>query len=231
MSQENNSQDPAAQAAPASDNSAQAGQTNPASDTNQTPGGDDKGKEGEVEMVSIPVAEHNDLKRDAGRYKSRNTPGGRTKRVSRTAAKPVEGDEAIQARDAEIGDLTKKNMVLEAKDGIRELFDNEDFKKLPAALKTAVMKNPLGFANNESDTVNDIVCDIQDFLDDAVTELGNNTNPAPSADPAPAPGGDNQTPPAQPSGPTSQGGDPTKGTENLTGRAKSSQIIANLFKK
>lgn len=81
--------------------------------------------------------------------------------------------------DDEVAQLRKRNEELEFNNAVSELRTQteellSDYPNLPESLRKAILRNPRGFVNFSSTTVDDAILDIQDYLDE-VTAGGNQT--------------------------------------------------------
>ena len=228
-------------------------QAPPATDQSQPPGGDTPSGQ----PAPISVEDLNDLKRKAGRWDARVKSDRQNRRQSRRADSKDDYDadkadpallDSLRDRDDKINELSSANVRLEVKDKVRDLIDGEEYKDLPVGIKRAVGRNPLGFANANSQSIQDVVADIQDYLDDELDRTA--SNPAPQAagqnqsgEQAPANQNDSQagnppksqapaqqTPPAGGSGPSKPDTAPFAGTEGMTGSKRSTTILQNILK-
>jgi len=169
-------------------------------------------------------------------YRKRNR---QAKREERQQAKvdiddnDPDTNQAIRIRDDKIQSLSTENFTLKTKQSVSELLDNEDYKGVPRAIKTAITKNPLGFVSPTSESVEDALYDIQDYLDDLLDDGIDNTGSIPTN-----PGdrvevkieGKEQTPPVNNSGPAPTKADEESNLEGKTGSARSTAILQGLLK-
>jgi len=202
---------------------------------NQPPGGD----KGSAQTATVSLEELNDLKRKAGRWDATTRRNREDRRSNRQSTSNYDADdappallEALKDRDNKIEELSSATIKLEVKDKVRDLLDGDEYKDLPPAIKRAVIRNPLGFANAGTQTVADAVADIQDYLDDELDSAASrpaNGGGQPPAGGPPAPGRD-QTPPAGGSGPNNPTVSPTDGTDGKTGPNRSTTVLQNILK-
>lgn len=213
-----------------------AGQAQPAANTpapgeNQPNGGNNNGGS----KIEMDASEVEALKRDSGRWKKhqedirnerRNNRGTnrQTEYQDLDGAKP-EVLEALRSRDIKLDELSLANRELAVKDKVRDLFESEEYKNIPMAVRKAIVRNPLGFVNRNSESLEDAVADIQDYLDD---ELDNPSN-KPAAPAAPEPG-THQVPPVAGSGPASPNAVVEADVTGKSGPARSTAILSNLLK-
>lgn len=226
----------------------------PATDLSQSPGGDQAGDQ----QSQVSIKELNDLKRKAGRWDARLESDRKARRQGRRAnakddynADDVDPAllDSLRDRDDKINELSSANIRLEVKDRVRDIMENDEYKDLPTGIKRAVSRNPLGFANQNSQSIEDVIADIQDYCDDELDRIAlkPGQNPAenqggnqPAADsvkqgqqqgdsPSPqAPA--QQTPPAGGSGPSKPDATPFAGTEGMVGSKRSTTILQNILK-
>lgn len=221
---------------------------------NQNPAGanpDQAGQNQDEQKTEITVKELNDLKRNSGRWEARQKLDRKTRRENRRQpAVPNPDDntdpetlEALRDRDVKIDELSSENFRYKIENKVRNIFDNEDYKNVSIAVKRAIVKNPLGFTNPESKTIEDAVADIEDYLDDELDamSLEKNTqqsNPADQvgehmANARPSVQNVNvkdNTPPAGGSGPSSPEVNVHEGTEGKVGPDRSIAVLNNLLK-
>jgi hypothetical protein len=221
---------------------------------NQNPAGanpDQAGQNQDEEKTEISVKELNDLKRDSGRWKTRLKGDRKTRRENRRQpANPDQDDntdpetlEALRDRDVKIDELSSENFRYKIENKVRNIFDNEEYKDISSSVKRAIVKNPLGFTNPESKTIEDAVADIEDYLDDELdamskTENTQQLNPADKVGEHMAnarPGVQNvdnkdNTPPAGGSGPSSPEANINEGVEGKVGPDRSTAVLNNLLK-
>lgn len=213
----------------------------PAAGNDQPSGGVNKPNE-----HSLSLEEINELKRKAGRWdaqQARNRKNRRNNRDRRQSPTPdIDGAdpellESLRVRDEKINELSSVNIKLAVKDKVRDLLEQDEYKELSQGVRRAIIRNPLGFATPDAQTVEDAVADIQDYLDDELDALI--TNPPANKDgqdqnggaPEQTPTGENKTPPASGSGPSNPAVDPNQGTEGLSGSKRSTLVLQNLLKK
>lgn len=203
----------------------------PAPGANQPNGGNNGGQK--IELDSVEVEK---LKRDAGRWNAYQKENRENRRNNRGAnrqpdyqdldgAKP-EILEALRSRDIKLDELSLTNRELAVKDKVRDLFDSEEYKNIPIAVRKAIIRNPLGFVNRTSESLEDAVADIQEYLDD---EIDHPSGGQPAAPVTPAPE-THQVPPASGSGPASPNAAVEVDVTGKTGPARSTAILGNLLK-
>jgi len=244
--------------APAANNAPPAGNQPPVSipNQNQTQGdqqpanaGGDNGNGGE--QVTVSLDEFNNLKRDAGRWTKRHD-HGRDRRFTRKKQEsrqtiPDDADpdlaNAIKERDTKLSQLQSENLQLRVKDQVRGLLDDDAYKELPVAVKKAVARNPLGFANPNSQELEDILADIEDYLiteTPTVPSSNNQGNAQPPQNNAgqPAQAGQQNNasnvdniPPVNNSGPSPQSSAKEVDVAGLKGSRRSTKILKGIFKK
>lgn len=193
---------------------------------------------GEKKVVSISEDELNLYKRKAGRWDAQNDPAKKRdqRRAARGSSLPDDGDpdllDAVKERDEKLSAATRENTMLKVGYKVIDLLESEDYKDLPAAVKKAIRRNPMGFTNPNSTTVEDMVADIQDFLDDEsdkqFSSSGNQPANGQPATPAPIP--TNNVPPVNGSGPTTPTDTAKADIAGKTGPARSTTILQNLLK-
>jgi hypothetical protein len=205
------------------------------------PAGGDKG----AQTVSIPVEELNGYKMKAGRWDAHTKRSREDRRSNRRSTPDYNADEVppalldtLKEKDEKIEELSSTRIKLEVKDRVRDMLDGDEYKDLPPAIKRAVVRNPLGFAQAGAQTVEEAVGDIQDYLDDELDSAasrpasGGGQQPA-GAQPAggaPAPAGGGQTPPASGSGPSNPQFSPTEGIDGKIGTQRSTTVLQNILK-
>lgn len=218
---------------------------NPAG-ANQTPTGQDE------EKTEITLKELNELKRNSGRWDAHQKDSRKTRRENRRRPVDPNPDDnnidqetlsALRDRDEKIDGLSSENLRLKTESGVRRVLENDEYKDISSAVKNAIIRNPLGFTNPESKTVEDAVADIEDYLDDELdamskTEKTQQLNPTDQVGEHMAtarPGVQNvdvkdNTPPATGSGPSSQEVNVNEGAEGKSGPDRSTAILNNLLK-
>lgn len=202
----------------------------PAPGENRPNGGNNGGQK-----IELDSAEVERLKRDAGRWAAYQKEARDNRRNNRSQNRQPEYQdldgvkpevlEALRSRDLKLDELSLANRELAIKDKVRDLFDSEEYKNIPAAIRKAITRNPLGFVSRTSESLEDAVADIQDYLDD---EIDHPSGGQPAA-PAPAPE-THQTPPVSGSGPASPNAAPEIDVAGKTGPARSTAILGNLLK-
>lgn len=244
MAEQPINQAPAAQA-PAPGDQSQAGNNTPATDPSQSAGGANQAPSGSTK-VEIDGEELQALRRDAGRWRKTDDKGGKGNRRERAPreragdSKPNADDadpellDQLRARDQKISELTSATTKLAVKDKVRDLLESEDYKALPDAIKRAVVRNPLGFAREDSQTMDHFIEDIQDYLDDEIDAMGGQSNPAPNQAGNTASNANNQpprqTPPASGSGPAAPGSGVKEDIEGKVGQQRSRGVLRNLLR-
>ena len=203
--------------------------TTPAAET-QPNGGNNGGQKIELDSAEVEA-----LKRDAGRWKKHQEDTRNERRLNRgqnrqTEYQNIDGAapevlEALRSRDTKLDELSLLNRELAVKDKVRDLFDSEEYKNIPTAVKKAITRNPLGFVNRTSESLEDAVADIQDYLDE---ELDHPSGGQPTAPITPAPV--HQVPPTSGSTPSSPNTAPDVDVTGKTGPARSTAILGNLLK-
>ena len=200
-----------------------------------TPAAPQGGKD--EQKVEITQKELEELRRNDGRWRAHQKNERDNRRSNRgTNRQPEYQDldgakpevlEALRSRDVKLDELSLANKELAVKDKVRDLFESDEYKDLPAAIKKAIIRNPLGFVNRSSETLEDAVADIQDYLDEEL-DNGSKGSPAPAA---PAPVEEtHQVPPAGGSGPASPNAAADIDIAGKTGPARSTAILSNLLK-
>jgi hypothetical protein len=207
-------------------------------DPKTTPSEKPTGAGDDNETVPMSVKELNALKRDAGRWASHVTQERENRRGNRQRNNPPADDKgaddatvaALNERDQQIGELNSKVFTYETKEKVAEILEREEYKDLPAGVRRAIARNPLGFASQASTTVEDVMYDIEDYLEDELK----NASPAPAQNITPgagSEGGRETTPPAHNGGPSSNSFDPREGVENLKGQAASLKVLNNILNR
>jgi len=215
--------------------------TPPAAGTTPPGQGQPNGANGgqKIEMDSKEVET---LKRNAGRWEAHQKSvrdERRGNRSNRSAADyNIDGAdpetlEALRARDTKLDELSLSNRTLAVKDKVRDLFESEEYKGISPILKKAIINKPLGFVKDGSESIEDAIADIQDYLDDELDALpsnGDQTTPTPgAAAPAETPG-THQVPPSGGSAPASPNDAPDSDIAGKSGPARSTAILGNLLK-
>lgn len=221
--------------APAAGPSAPAAGPAPASAPASNPNSDPSGQTKDNKTVSIPVEELNAFKRKAGRWDKHESDMKKGQRSNRRSPSDVSLDnadpeilETIRVRDEKIDQQNSELLRYKVREKVQDLLDNDEYKSVPDAVRKAVLKNPLGFINADSEELEHMVDDIQTYFDDILDNLAPSNQPK---TPSGAPKTEIQTPPASPSGPSSPGASPLDGTEGKTGQARSTTVLRNLLKR
>jgi len=228
MSEINNPVTPPATTGQATGQAQQPANATPAANPQGQPDGGNNGGQ----RIELDQAEVERLKRDAGRWEAyqrkareerRNNRGGQPQEYQDLDGADPKVLEALRSSDTKLDELSLTNRELAVKDKVRDLMDSDEYKNIPATIRKAIIRNPLGFVNRSSESLEDAVADIQDYLDE---ELDN-----PSVKPQGQPEPDNQTPPVSGSGPAK----PTEHQEvdvtGKTGPARSTAILQNLLRR
>lgn len=239
---------PAADAGQAPGNQQDADKNAAAPDANQNPAGANQ----DEQKTEINLEELNKLKRDAGRWEARQKVDRKTRRENRRQPADPNPDDnnidqetlsALRDRDDKIDELSSENFRMKTERGVRKALENDEYKDIPTSVKNAIIRNPLGFTNPESKTVEDAVADIEDYLDDELDAMSK-TEKTQQLDPSDKvgehmanarPGVQNvnlkdNTPPATGSGPSSQETNVNEGAEGKVGPDRSTAILTNLLK-
>jgi len=245
MSEQNLNPDtpPATDAGQVSGNQPTTDKNAAAPDNNQAKAGENQ----DEQKTEISIEELNKLKRNAGRWEARLKDDRKSRRERRQSVSLNQDDtdpetlDALRDRDEKIEGLSSENFRLKTENKVRNIFDKEEYKDISSAVKRAIVRNPLGFTNPASKTVEDAIADIEDYLDDELDEMsktGNTQlNPANNAgaqtDNA-QPGAQeyrrDNTPPATGSGPSSPKVSVNEGIEGKVGPARSTAILNNILK-
>jgi len=189
-------------------------------------GGNNGGQRIELDQVEVER-----LKRDAGRWEAyqkkarderRNNRGGKPQEYQDLDGAAPEILEALRSRDTKLDELSLANRELAVKDKVRDLMDSEEYKDIPATIKKAIIRNPLGFVNRASESLDDAVADIQDYLDEELDK--------PSEQPAQEVKQEHQVPPISGSGPSAPNAHQEIDVTGKTGPARSTAILQNLLK-
>ena len=189
-------------------------------------GGNNGGQRIELDQVEVER-----LKRDAGRWEAyqkkarderRNNRGGKPQEYQDLDGAAPEVLEALRSRDTKLDELSLANRELAVKDKVRDLMDSEEYKDIPATIKKAIIRNPLGFVNRASESLDDAVADIQDYLDEELDK--------PSEQPAQEVKQEHQVPPISGSGPSAPNANQEIDVTGKTGPARSTAILQNLLK-
>jgi len=206
------------------------------------PQGQPQGGNKEGQKIEMDAAEIERLKRDAGRWdayqknareeRRKNRHNSRTPEYQDLDGAAPEVLEALRSRDTKLDELSLANRELAVKDRIRDLFDSEEYKSVPAAVKKAIVRNPLGFVNRNSESIEDAVADIQDYLDDELdsSQAGGQAQPGGQPAQQPAPTETHQVPPIAGSGPASPNSAADAEITGKSGPARSTAILSNLLK-
>lgn len=208
-----------------------------AADNNQSQEGNQSEKK-----IELDQAEYERLKRDSGRWSASQKKAREERRANRRSnsqenydvdGAPPEVLEALRSKDTKLEELSTKNRELMVKDKVRDLMESDDYKGIPATIKKAIVRNPLGFINPISDTLEDAIADIQDYLDEELdnpsvpnyqTNDQGQENKNDSQD-------EHQAPPVNGSGPEKPGSQEESDITGKTGPARSTAILGNLLKK
>lgn len=239
-------------AAPPAADAGQAPGNQPDADPNPaTPDVNQPGANQDEQKTEITLKELNELKRNSGRWDAHQKKNRDTRRENRRQPKDSNLDDpnldqetlsALRDRDDKIQEMSSENFRLKTESGVRKALENEEYKDISNALKNAIVRNPLGFTNPESKTVEDAVADIEDYLDDELdamskTEKNQQLNPADqvgehmaNARPGVQNVGKDNTPPATGSGPSSPEVNVNDGIEGKVGPDRSATILTNLLK-
>lgn len=247
-------QNPNPAASPAADAGQAPGSQLPADQNAAAPDNNNQAQAGanqNEQKTEITLEELNKLKRDAGRWEARQRADRKARRENRRqpAQNPDDNNldqetlSALRDRDDKIDGLSSENFRLRTESGVRRALENEDYKDISVTIKNAIIRNPLGFTNPESKTVEDAVADIEDYLDDELDALSKIKNPQ-QLNPADQVGehmanarpsvqnveNKDNTPPARGSGPSSPQVDVNEGAEGKVGPDRSTAILNNLLK-
>lgn len=183
------------------------------------------------QKIELDQAEVERLKRDAGRWEAyqrkareerRNNRGGKPQEYQDLDGAAPEVLEALRSRDIKLDELSLVNRELAVKDKVRDLMDSDEYKDIPATIKKAIIRNPLGFVNRTSESLDDAIADIQDYLDEELDK--------PSGQPAPEVKQEHQVPPINGSGPSAPNVYQEIDITGKTGPARSTAILQNLLK-
>lgn len=183
------------------------------------------------QKIELDQAEVERLKRDAGRWEAyqrkareerRNNRGGKPQEYQDLDGAAPEVLEALRSRDIKLDELSLVNRELAVKDKVRDLMDSDEYKDIPATIKKAIIRNPLGFVNRTSESLDDAIADIQDYLDEELDK--------PSGQPAPEVKQEHQVPPISGSGPSAPNVYQEIDITGKTGPARSTAILQNLLK-
>ncbi len=247
---EDNNQNPAA---PPGTDPGQAPGNQQGADPNAAPPDNNQGQAGanqDEQKTEITFKELNTLKRSAGRWDAHQETNRKTRRENRRRpAEPNPDDNsidqetlsALRDRDDKIDGLSSENFRLKTESGVRRVLENDEYKDISSAVKKAIIRNPLGFTNPESKTVEDAVADIEDYLDDELdamskiekTQQSNPTDQVGEHMANARPGVQNvkdNTPPAGGSGPSSPQANVNEGAEGKVGPDRSTAVLNNLLK-
>lgn len=205
----------------------------PAAGEGQPNGGNNGGAK-----IEMDAAEIERLKRDAGRWAKHQEDERANRRLNRGQNRQPEYQnldgaapevlEALRSRDIKLDELSLANRELAVKDKVRDLFDSEEYKSIPTAVRKAIIRNPLGFVNRTSESLEDAVADIQDYLDDELDHPSGGQPAAPAAGEQPQPV--HQVPPVNGSAPSSPNQPSEIDVTGKTGPARSTAILGNLLK-
>jgi len=183
------------------------------------------------QKIELDQAEVERLKRDAGRWEAyqrkareerRNNRGGKPQEYQDLDGAAPEVLEALRSRDIKLDELSLVNRELAVKDKVRDLMDSDEYKDIPVTIKKAIIRNPLGFVNRTSESLDDAIADIQDYLDEELDK--------PSGQPAPEVKQEHQVPPISGSGPSAPNVYQEIDITGKTGPARSTAILQNLLK-
>jgi len=223
------------------DNSGQAaGQAKPANANLAAGGNQPEGLKDDVTKIQMDPQEIDALKRDAGRWK-KHQDDARKERMNKKSNRSnedyklddatPEALEALRVRDQKLDELSLTNKVLSVKDKVRDLMDDEEYKGVSSAIKKAIVRNPLGFINPASDSLEDCIADIKDYLDEELDNVPINTfKKDDTADNIEIKKDNHQVPPIGGSGPASPNSVPDNNIAGKTGPARSTAILGNLLK-
>lgn len=193
--------------------------------------------------VTIPVKEYRNLTRNNARYTSlqrRSTL--RTRTAPANDGSGGSGDDGAgdpefariqQERDQATSDL----IVERAKNGVRDLLERDEFKDIPESTKRILRKNPLSVANPESQSVDEVLLDIEDYLnEEKASVIPSNNNGGSGGQTPPSPGGSapagHETPPnVAGGGASSTDAAGAEDVSGLTGEARSRGVLRNVIRK
>ena len=161
----------------------------------------------EEPMAQISQKELDELRTNAGRWQKhrKGNRGGGSKR-KRSWEKEGDGDgdgsgESLELREArkEAEAARKESFSLKLERKVDQILQSDEYKDLSPAVKRIIQKNPAAYIDPRSQTMDDAVADIQDFLDEELDNLvEKKVDPAPGVSTEPTP----PTPPASSSRPT-----------------------------
>ena len=80
-----------------------------------------------------------------------------------------------QRKDAELEQLRLEKAENQLKDEAKEIV--ERYPELPKGVKNAILKNPRGFLNSTTQTIEDAVLDLEEYVANVVEEIENGETP------------------------------------------------------
>lgn len=180
--------------------------------------------------VQVEKTEWENTQRDAARHRSRKQPTPLERRENRYAP-PAAGvvddqDQKYLELSTENQKLARDNMQLKVTNELNDLFNKPEYKNLPESTKKLILRNPLALADERAKTHEDIIADIEDFIDDEIGKV--TTTPSAAGQPPVNNGNDTPPPSNNPPAPINE----TKvDVTGLTGPARSIALIKGLFGK
>lgn len=185
-------------------------------------------------VVTLSTEQYRQLERDAARGRSKDRING----ASRNRPQNLGGGDGA-TDDPEKIDLMnrastaeKTALQFQVKDRVRELLDKPEYKDLPASARNMILKNPAALSS--ADNLEDAMVDIENFVDEEVTNLRTATPPQP------LPGGQPpvqqqpanvQTPPVIGAGsPALSDANQLEDLSKLTGPKRSQAAIRNILR-
>jgi len=185
--------------------------------------------------VEISEKELADLKTKAGRWDKRHESGKGKPKQKRSWEKSGDGDgdgsgEPLEVREAreEAQAAKREAFGLKLEKQVGKVLESDEYKNLSPQVKRLIARNPAAYIDPRSETVEDAILDIQDFLDeelDNLTDQSGGTTPAPKTE-TPV------TPPASSSRSTNTSSSAEEeSVEGKTGAARSTAILRNLARR
>lgn len=228
-------------ATPGNESGQQNPQTPQGAAPSQTPSQEgDKGTQQNQEgMVSISAKEYRDLQRAKARASSaqrrealKNKQNTTNKSVDEYNSEGVDPEvaEALSRTQSQLTETQRDLIIERSKNRVTEILSREEYKDIPESTKRILRNNPSSVASVESNTIDELMLDVEDFLNDEIEKIPvtvvktppqENTDPKGHETPDNVGGGGSQN--------TSNQG--LEDISNLTGTARSRAVLRNAIKK
>lgn len=196
----------------------------------------EKGKEEqktEEGQVTISAKEYRDLQR----AKARASAAQKRMDLSKRSTTPNDDEEGDQGPDrvevarlqAELESAERARVAAEVRVGVSDILARDEFKDIPASVKRMIQKNPSAFMSTKSNSVEEGLLDIEDYLNEEVASPSGNEIKVERRVEAPS---GHETPPNIGGGGAGSG-DQSKleDLNNLSGSERSRAAFRNILKK